>query len=129
RPVNRAERTWRWCKRNPVVAGLLTAVATLLLGGAGVSTAFAVQAGRKAEDERQARADAEHETERAEDEKGRAQRGETEAKEQKDRAEELLYLSQIALAHRAWEGGQAAQAREFLRGTREDSRNWEYRYL
>jgi serine/threonine protein kinase/WD40 repeat protein/Tfp pilus assembly protein PilF len=26
-----AERTWRWCRRNPVVASLLTAVATLLV--------------------------------------------------------------------------------------------------
>jgi WD40 repeat protein len=31
RPVRSPERAWRWCKRNPVVAGLMMAVATLLV--------------------------------------------------------------------------------------------------
>jgi hypothetical protein len=31
RPVSRAERSWRWCRRNPVVAGLSGLVAGLLL--------------------------------------------------------------------------------------------------
>ena len=33
-----AERAWRWCRRNPAVAGLLGAVAMLLVGVATVST-------------------------------------------------------------------------------------------
>ena len=52
RPVGRLERTWRWCNRNPAVAGLL---ATALLF-AGVATALAIVAYRKADDERQANA-------------------------------------------------------------------------
>src|SRR5205807_7987733 len=44
RPVGAAGRAWRWCRRNPVVAGLLTAVAVLLLAGTGVSTYFALKA-------------------------------------------------------------------------------------
>jgi serine/threonine protein kinase/WD40 repeat protein len=31
RPVGRLERTWRWCRRNPMVAGMTASVALLLL--------------------------------------------------------------------------------------------------
>jgi serine/threonine protein kinase/tetratricopeptide (TPR) repeat protein len=37
RPVGRVERGWRWCRRNPVWAAMLTAVALLLCGVTGVS--------------------------------------------------------------------------------------------
>ena len=33
RPVGFPERAWRWCRRNPAVAGLLTAVAASLVAG------------------------------------------------------------------------------------------------
>ncbi len=46
RPVGQAERLWRWCRRNPVVAGLTAAVAASLLAGIGISTYFAVEANR-----------------------------------------------------------------------------------
>ena len=53
RPIGRVARAWRWCKRYPVVASLMSAVAVVLLGGIGVSTHFAVVANgnaRKAEE-------------------------------------------------------------------------------
>src|SRR5262249_22927828 len=38
-----SERLWRWCRRNPVVAGLVTTVALLLIAGSIGSTAAAVR--------------------------------------------------------------------------------------
>ena len=42
RPVGSCERTWRWCRRNPVVAGLMTTVAASLIAGTAISTYFAI---------------------------------------------------------------------------------------
>jgi tetratricopeptide (TPR) repeat protein/tRNA A-37 threonylcarbamoyl transferase component Bud32 len=44
RPVGRAEKLWRWCRRNPFVAALLGACALLLVAGTAVSTWQAVRA-------------------------------------------------------------------------------------
>jgi serine/threonine protein kinase/WD40 repeat protein len=49
-----SERAWRWCRRNPVVAGLLAAVGMALLGVAVVSTLFALEARGRARDAEQA---------------------------------------------------------------------------
>ena len=44
RPISRAARAWRWCKRKPVVAGLTATVAVSLVAGIAVSTYFAIMA-------------------------------------------------------------------------------------
>jgi tetratricopeptide (TPR) repeat protein len=49
RPLGSAERAWRWCRRNPAVAGLLAAVAVTLLLGTGVAMWFAIDARASAE--------------------------------------------------------------------------------
>ena len=41
-PVGRIERGWRWCRRNPLVAGLSAAVVLALVAGSSVSTLFAI---------------------------------------------------------------------------------------
>jgi serine/threonine protein kinase/WD40 repeat protein len=44
------ERAWRWCRRNPVIAGLLTVVATLLVVIAVVSSVMAWHLNREHQD-------------------------------------------------------------------------------
>jgi serine/threonine-protein kinase len=80
RPAGRAERAWRWCRRNPAVSGLLAAVAASLLAGMTATMAFALRAERNAE---QAKRDAA----RADSEAARVAERERDALAQKDRAE------------------------------------------
>ncbi len=48
RPVSRIERGWRWCRRNPGLAGLTGAVAVSLIAGTIISSYFAVLAASRA---------------------------------------------------------------------------------
>jgi tetratricopeptide (TPR) repeat protein/tRNA A-37 threonylcarbamoyl transferase component Bud32 len=75
RPVARSERLWRWCRRNPVVAGLSTMLLLLLIGGFVAVTLL----WRHAEDQR---ADAVAARERAQDLAAQANRQRTLAQEQ-----------------------------------------------
>jgi len=53
RPVGSLERGWRWCRRNPVVAGSLGAAAAALVAVAGLSLLYAHRQARDAESIRQ----------------------------------------------------------------------------
>ena len=48
RPAGGPERLWRWCRRNPVVAALTSAVAVVLVAGSTIASYFAVQAASEA---------------------------------------------------------------------------------
>ena len=109
------ERAWRWCRRNPVVAGLTAAVATLLIAVAIVATGFAIQYRLVAsKDERllheaQSRAEAE-----------------TKAKEE---LEASLYRQRISLADLELSRDNLRRAREQLDACPEGLRQWEWGYL
>lgn len=85
-PIGRLARTWRWCRRNPLIASLVLAVAATLVVGIAVSGWYAVEASRWAEEalesEQRARAEkvrADEERDRAIHESHRAEQREREA--------------------------------------------------
>ncbi|HEV3446027.1 MAG TPA: protein kinase, partial [Gemmataceae bacterium] len=106
RPVGAIERLWRWCLREPLVAGLVATIALVLVLGTGISTYFALQ----------------------------ARQGETQALEAKELADHRFYGAEINLAHQAWERGAILQMLERLNRFGPDSphaalRGFEWYYL
>ncbi|MBC8353745.1 MAG: protein kinase [Planctomycetes bacterium] len=120
RPITTVGRTWRWCRRNPMIAGLATCfVLTLVAGLIGVTSQWlradknalkalgaASDAKRSAERERQARRETEH----------------------------FLYVASMNLAQQAYEFGDVSRVAEILDRYRErpdakeDPRSFEWYY-
>jgi WD40 repeat protein/tRNA A-37 threonylcarbamoyl transferase component Bud32 len=128
RPVGRAERLWRWCRRNPRLAGLTAAVAALLLAVAVGATLSAVQFRQMAQEEVRLRGVAEQKEQEQEHLRSVAEQKESEAVQQR-------YLSDIKLAHRDWEASNLTGALELLdehrprQATDKDLRGFEWHYL
>jgi serine/threonine protein kinase len=97
RPVSHAERLWRWCRRNPRVAVLMTAFVASLLAGTAIASYFAVQASSEAE---------------------AAQRSAEWAKKEAESAYRRLYIAEMRQAQRTWEEGQLDRLKEILEGLR-----------
>jgi hypothetical protein len=95
RQVGRAERAWRWCRRNPGVALLLGAVAaSLLLGMAGTSY-YAIQAGNREQE---------------------ALASTRQAREEKARSDLRWYAAESTLAQKDWQEGELASLERRLEG-------------
>ena len=110
-----AERAWRWCRRNPVVAGLTAAVATLLIAVAIVATGLAIQYRLVASKDERLRNEAQSRAE-----------AETKAKEE---LEASLYRQRISLADLELSRDNLRRAREQLDACPEGLRQWEWGYL
>jgi WD40 repeat protein/serine/threonine protein kinase len=95
RPVGRVERTWRWCRRNPVVAALTAGVAVSLLVGTVVAVHFGLQADKRAEE---------------------AESNERRATAEKRTAVGRLYTSEMLLAGKAWDAGRTDWLLDLLKG-------------
>jgi serine/threonine-protein kinase len=96
RPVGRGERLWRWCKREPVVAGLLAAVFAVLAAGATVSAALAVRAHANAKEAEENARLARGEAERADRKAKEAEQAREKEAEQRGIAEEEKRKAQKA---------------------------------
>ena len=155
RPVNRAERLWRWCRRNPQLAGLTAAVAVALIAGTGVSTYFAFEAERNTQQAIAALEETEREKQRAEQEKQRAEQEENRAdaradeartaqtraeanarlaQQQKELARRNLYAAEMKLAQNAYADAHIGRVLELLERQRpqvgdEDIRGFEWNYM
>ena len=140
RPVGRLERSLRWCRRNPLVAGLSAAVALVLVTGSSVSTHFAIQADGQAREAISERDRADAQATKAIDEKARADRkadealiAAKEARQQRESARRLLYTANMNLAQRAWEASNIGRVRQLLQQVEPqqgepDLRGWEWYY-
>jgi WD40 repeat protein len=120
RPVRGVARAWRWCRRNPTVAGLLAAVALTLLVGMTVSGVLAVIAGASA---RQAWA-----------EKERADGKADEATRANELTRRHLYAARMQLIQTAWREAEIDRLLDLLgdqrpRGDEEDLRGFEWDYF
>src|SRR5262249_12073954 len=127
RRVSQTERLWRWCRRNPLVAGLSAALVLVFLAGfAGV--AWERQgAGRQKGIAQAAERGEAAERANAEDQADRATR-------EADHSRRLLYASDMSLALQSWDAGDTGRARDLLERQwpqpgQEDLRGFEWRYL
>jgi predicted Ser/Thr protein kinase len=144
RPVGRAERLWRWARRNRAVAGLLTALVLVTVAGfAGVVSllVLAVQRGDlaeanfKAADEQKRLAQTNFE--RAEANFKAADEQKRRAEKENDRFRHTLYASQTHLIQQVWEDADITRVLELLNGEgcrptepgQTDLRDWEWFYL
>src|SRR5579871_3772914 len=155
RPLNRGARLWRWCLRNPAVAGLLAGAALALVAGTAFSTYFAIQANQRAREATQEKYRADQNAQTALQERDRADENAKTALRERDRAHEKaaealanarraeesaadaranLYAAHMSVAQNAWEKGQLAQVPYLLNLYRNakpgepELRGWEWYY-
>jgi WD40 repeat protein len=101
RPLSRAQRALRLCRRNPGTTGAISAVLLSMLIGLIASLYFASQSAKR----------------------------EIVANQNLDRAESLLYETTIPTAQRWIDDGLAKVALDLLEQCRPELAGWEYRYL
>jgi WD40 repeat protein len=135
RPVGRGDKLWRWCRRNPVVAGLLAAVFLLLVLVAVVASVGYAQTARALHGEAEHRAEAERQQGIARDEADRATRLAANERRARQEARRNLYVANLRLAQQAWEVAQVDYMLQLLEEAArrqpedEDRRGFEWHYL
>jgi eukaryotic-like serine/threonine-protein kinase len=114
RPTTGAERTWKWVRRNPVVAGSGLAVAGSLLLGTTVSYLYYLDARTQGALATNRAADAKRDAEFAQGETARAEAAATALADQLKETRRVLDLSKLREAQAAFDRTLARRARDTL---------------
>lgn len=101
RRIGYCERSFRWSKRQPVVASLIVAIIATCVAGGLTSAYFGVQANRRANEEHERRRE----------------------------LERSLYRSQIMQVDLEWQSNNVNRADQILDSCEPTLRNWEWRFL
>jgi serine/threonine protein kinase/WD40 repeat protein len=128
RPVGNLERSFRWCRRNPLIATMTAFVALALVGGTIISSYFAVQSSKREESERSARVTAQQKEQQAIAAEGTARAAQEDLKKKTKELEWIVYKNQVALAHREWQKNNVAAAEHLLDQCDPALRRWEWHY-
>jgi WD40 repeat protein len=121
RPVGKAERLWRWCRRNPALAVLTGGITASLIVGTVVAWLLAVQAMDNAD--------------RADKAAALARKNEQLVREEKLLSDRRFYGSDMKLASIEWQAGQYGLVLQRLRSHENsedagaDPRGFEWHYL
>jgi WD40 repeat protein len=129
RPLGVIARSWRWCRRRPVVAGLSAAVVLLVLLVASAAPLVAVKQASLRHQAEQKQQEAERAQEEAEHKRQVAVEARAELTQQKDQAVRELYARTTALAYQEWQANNVSRAERLLDSTPDRFRDWEWGYL
>jgi eukaryotic-like serine/threonine-protein kinase len=121
RRLTTTERTWRWCRRNPVVAALLALVGCLLIAGTVASSLAAVRFKGLAFRESAAKSDLSQAL-------GREQAATRAAQHNAEALERQGYISLVALSLRENQADNISLAEQSLERCPPHLRGWEWRY-
>lgn len=141
RPISRAAKTMRWCKRNPLVASVSTLAVLILVVGSIVSTYFAILASSRYENERRQKSLAQDRQRMADEAKQDALDAKVIAQKETANTKRALFDSQrsqyfnlMNSALLEWQANNPQRARELLRLATELESwdrlgHWEWEYL
>jgi WD40 repeat protein len=140
RPAGRAERLWRWCRRNPIVAALSAAIVLIaVLGFAGVLSQWQVAEANERKANENA-AEAKQKAREAETERDVARRQRNDIRKANEHLllaqgelRSTLYAAQMNLVQAAWDTDNIARVRDLLEQLRPqpgqtDLRGFEWHY-
>jgi WD40 repeat protein/tRNA A-37 threonylcarbamoyl transferase component Bud32 len=129
RPVGRLERSWRWCRRNPIVASLVASLVAALVTGTAVATFFAIRSASEADRARRHAREAIDARIAETRERLASEHARDAEASQRARAELASYINGLTLAHREWEAGDIVRADRLLAESPLRLRHWEWSYV